>query len=90
MWACRYGVALFEDRAGRGLNENMIIELGSMIITGRQCALMRDTTIEKMPTDFVGHRTKKSTSPTSRGVAATLHRWAAKDLGLGECPACPT
>lgn len=90
MWACRYGVALFEDRAGRGLNENMIIELGSMIITGRQCALMRDTTIEKMPTDFVGHLYKEVDFTDLAGVAATLHRWAAKDLGLGECPACPT
>ena len=88
--ACRYGVALFEDRAGRGLNENMIIELGSMTITGRQCALMRDTTIEKMPTDFVGHLYKEVDFTDLAVVGATLHRWAAEDLGLGRCAACPT
>lgn len=31
MWACRYGVALFEDRVDRGLNHNLLIEVGAMI-----------------------------------------------------------
>ncbi len=89
MWACRYGLALFEDRAGRGLNENMIIELGSMLITGRQCALLRDTTIEQMPTDLVGHLYKEVDLTKLTDVAAEIHGWAANDLGLAECPACP-
>jgi hypothetical protein len=90
MWACRYGVGLFEDSAGRGLNENMIIEVGSMIITGRRCALLKDVTIEQMPTDFVGQIYKPVNFGDVAGVSAELHRWAANDLGLGECPACPT
>ena len=89
MWACRYGVGLFEDRADRGLNENMIIEVGSMIITGRRCALLKDETIEKMPTDFVGQIYKPVDFGDVAEVSEELHRWAANDLGLGKCQICP-
>lgn len=88
MWACRYGVALFEDRLGRGLNENMIIEVGSMVITGRRCALLKDTTIEKMPTDFVGQIYKPVDFADVSEICEEMHGWAANDLGLGPCPGC--
>ena len=89
MWACRYGIALFEDRMRRGLNENMIIEIGSMVITGRRCALLKDVTIAKLPTDFSGQLYKSVDFGAIDGVAAMIHRWAADDLGLGRCSACP-
>lgn len=89
MWACRYGVGLFEDRAGSGLNENMIIEVGSMVITGRRCALIKDTTIDRMPTDFVGQIYKPVDFADLGEVSAAMHRWAAIDLGLGGCRGCP-
>lgn len=89
MWACRYGVALFEDRIGRGLNENMIIEVGSMVMTGRRCALVKDETIRRMPTDFVGQIYKPVDFADIAGVSGELHKWAARDLSLGTCPACP-
>jgi hypothetical protein len=44
MWACRHGVGLLEDRAKRGLNYNAAIEVGSMLITGRRCAILKDRT----------------------------------------------
>jgi hypothetical protein len=89
MWACRYGLGMFEDSAGRGLNENMIIEVGSMIITGRRCALLKDLSIEKMPTDFIGQIYKEVDFADVGQVSNHLHRWAAKDLGLGPCASCP-
>lgn len=91
MWASRYGVGLFEDRANpkRGLNENMIIEVGSMVMTGRRCALLKDPTIARMPTDFVGHIYKPVDFADLGAVSDELHRWAALDLGLGPCPDCP-
>jgi hypothetical protein len=88
MWACRYGVALFEDRLGRGLNDNMIIEVGSMVITGRRCALRRDVTIDKMPTDFVGQIYKPVDFSDVDEICTELHGWAASDLGLGRCLSC--
>jgi hypothetical protein len=89
MWACRYGIALFEDRMGRGMNQNMIIEVGSMVITGRRCALLKDKTIDELPTDFSGQLYKPVDFSSIEDTSATLHRWAADDLGLGRCSACP-
>src|SRR2546425_246368 len=33
MWASRYGIAFFEDRRKRGLNYNLTIEVGAMLMT---------------------------------------------------------
>jgi hypothetical protein len=89
MWACRYGIALFEDRRKRGLNENMLIEVGSMLITGRRCALLKDKSIKKMPTDFVGQIYKPVDFLDLDAMRQVLHHWAAHDLGLGPCASCP-
>lgn len=88
MWASRYGVAFFEDRAKRGINYNMTIEVGGMLMTGRRCALLKDRSIERMPTDLVGriYKSVDFDSPDSVGLA--LHDWLKNDLALGACPAC--
>jgi hypothetical protein len=58
MWACQYGVGFLEkllpDRAE--LNYNVIMEAGSMIMTGRRCLLLRDASLgtTSLPTDLVG------------------------------------
>jgi hypothetical protein len=90
MWACEYGIGLFEDRLGRDLNKNLIIEVGSMLMTGRRCALLKDRTAPQMPTDFIGQIYKPVDFDDLAGVAETLHLWAAEDLGLGRCASCPT
>lgn len=89
MWACRFGLALFENRLGRGLNHNMTIEVGSMLMTGRVCALLKDTTLEQMPTDFVGQIYKPVEFSRTDEVVAELHRWAVNDLRLEPCSECP-
>lgn len=74
---------------GRGLNYNMVIEVGSMVITGRRCALLKDTTIDRLPTDFSGQLYKPVDFDDVDGAAGILHRWAADDLGRGRCASCP-
>jgi len=83
MWACRYGVALFEDRVDRGLNHNLLIEVGAMLMTGRRCALLKDGSIERMPTDFVGMIYKSVDLSVEDTVAATVQAWLRDDLGIG-------
>jgi hypothetical protein len=62
-----------------------------MIMAGRQTALLRDgKTIEKMPTDLVGHIYKDADFGDLDTVKAAVHRWAADDLGLGRCKDCPS
>lgn len=89
MWACRYGIGLFETRYGSEFNDNLQIEVGGMLITGRRVALLKDRDTPSMPTDFVGHIYKPVDFEDLDAVAATVHTWAADDLGLGRCNGCP-
>jgi hypothetical protein len=90
MWASRYGIALFEDLAEpkKGLNYNLTIEVGSMLMTGRRCALLKDPSIPALPTDLVGHIYKSVDMKKSKTVADALHAWIRDDLALGPCASC--
>ena len=89
LWACRYGLALFEDRVGRGMSYNLVIEVGAMLATGRRCALLKDSTQPDLPTDLVGHIYRPVDFGDLEGVSANLHQWVANDLGFGKCRSCP-
>lgn len=82
MWACQYGIGLLEDRAGRGLNYNVVIELGAMLITGRRCALLKDVTCPPLPTDFVGHIYKSVDLSSRRQLLDKTSEWIEHDLGM--------
>ena len=90
MWASRYGIAFFEDLADppRGLSYNLTIEVGSMTITGRRCALLKDASIKSMPTDLVGRIYESVDLTRPKTVEKALHRWIRDDLDLGACPDC--
>lgn len=66
----------------------MIIEIGAMLMTGRRCALLRDKSVPKMPTDLVGQIYKPVDFDDLDEVAAEIHKWAAEDLGFGPCAKC--
>jgi hypothetical protein len=90
MWASRYGVAFFEDLATpkRGLNYNLTIEVGAMLMTGRRTALLKDSSIPRLPTDLVGRIFKEVDLSAPKTVEDALHAWARDDLGLGSCDDC--
>jgi hypothetical protein len=87
-WACRYGIGMFEDRAGRGLNQNLVAEVGAMLMTGRRCALLKDKSQPGLPTDFVGQIYKSVDFDDRESVSVEVHSWAREDLGLGRCENC--
>lgn len=89
MWACQYGMGLIEDRVGRGVNNNLLTELGGMLMTGRRCAILKDRTVPRLPTDLVGHIYKSADFDNIGEVVTAAHRWVAEDLGLGRCSTCP-
>jgi hypothetical protein len=89
MWACRYGIAFFEDRTKRGINYNLTIEVGGMLVAGRRLALLKDTSIERLPTDLVGKIYKSLDFDDLDAMASAIHLWLKDDLGLGACPQCP-
>lgn len=91
MRACNYGIGLLENRLEKaeGLNDNVLIELGSMSIIGRQCAILKDRTAPTPPTDLSGHIYKSVDLDDLAGIEAAAHRWAVDDLGLDRCDGCP-
>ena len=46
-------MAFFEGRRGRGMNNNLTIEVGCMLMAGRRCGLLKDFSIERMPTNLI-------------------------------------
>lgn len=88
MWASRYGIAIFEDRRGRGLNYNLAIEVGGMLMMGRRCLLLKDESIDRMPTDLVGMIYKSIDLEDSSSIQLAVHEWSREDLGLGSCHSC--
>ena len=82
MWACHYGIAIFEDRVGEGLNTNVSLEVGAMLVTGRRCLLLRDTTVESMPTDLIGHIYQPVDLTDLSDLEVAVERWVEQDLGL--------
>jgi hypothetical protein len=90
MWASRYGIGFFEDRVDRGLNHNLTIEVGGMLVTGRRCALLKDGSLDRMPTDLVGLIYKSVDLGDAGTVADAIHRWVRDDLALNACPECPS
>jgi hypothetical protein len=89
MWACQYGIAFFENRRERGINYNLTIEVGGMLVTGRRCALLKDSSSPPMPTDLVGQIYKSVDLEKPDTVTNAVHRWISNDLGLGPCATCP-
>ena len=68
--------------------DNLTIEVGSMLITGRRCALLKDVSIKKMPTDLVGQIYKAVDLTDPKQVGTAIHGWLRDDLNLGACQAC--
>ena len=52
-------------------------------MTGRRCALLKDGSIEKMPTDFVGMIYKSVDLAVEDTVTATVRAWLKDDLRIG-------
>ena len=88
MWSSNYGIAFFENRRGRGMNYNLVIEVGAMLMAGRRCLLLKDTSIEKMPTDLVGFIYKSVDLDHPATITKAVHEWARGDLALGQCKDC--
>lgn len=89
MWACRYGIAFFEDRRGRGVNYNLTIEVGGMLTTGRRVALLKDQSIGALPTDLVGKIYTSVDLEKTGEVSRAVHTWLRDHLRVGSCSACP-
>ena len=75
IWACKYGIAILEDRIDEGLNYNVIFEVGAMLATGRRCLLLKDVTSPKPPTDLIGHIYAEVDIEHIASVEAAVSEW---------------
>ncbi len=74
IWSSAYGVVLFEDRAGRGLNGNMLIEAGAMTVLGRRCLLLRDTSLDRSRMPSCAQVSRLRAARPGRGGLSPLGR----------------
>lgn len=90
LWACQYGIGLLENRRDpeTGINSNVLIELGSMLVTGRRCAILKDCNSPSPPSDLSGQIYKSVNLDEIHTVRSAVHHWIADDLGLGPCDEC--
>jgi hypothetical protein len=73
MWASQYGIAFVEDRVGLGLNYNVTIEVGAMLMAGRRCAILKDPSAPALPTDLIGHIYTSVDFDDSPSVSDAIH-----------------
>lgn len=64
------------------LNDNVLIELGSMLTIGRRCMILRDGQAPMPPTDLTSHIFKTVKLEDLDAVAGEADQWIAKDLRL--------
>ena len=77
IWSSSLGLTIFEARSDRGVNHNLAIETGAMLMSGRRCALLRDRTVETMPSDLVGHIYYAVDLDRPNTVRMSVDRWLA-------------
>lgn len=94
MWASQYGLALLEAFGEppvkpAALNENLIFEVGAMLMIGRRCAIVKDAEVKAVPADLSAHIRHTVDFTDADAAGATLHEALVKDFGSGRCAACP-
>jgi hypothetical protein len=95
MWASQYGLALLEavgDPPAKpaALNENLIFEVGAMLMTGRRCAILKDESVTRVPTDLASHIHHAVAFADVDAAEAKLHEALVKDFDSTRCARCPT
>lgn len=82
MWACNYGIAVFEDIEERDFNPNIALECGFMMALGKRVLILKEGRMTKMPTDITGKLWKPfSVFEIEISIKRTIDQWA-KDIGL--------
>ena len=91
MWGCRYGTGILETRlhaqaAGQTqletLNDNVLIEIGSMLTIGRRCLILRDAGAPFPPTDLTSQIFKEIDLGDPEAVRVAVLTWVDRDLRL--------
>ena len=78
MLSCKYGIAVFapyKDRQ-RDINPNVSIELGFMLSRGKEVLILKENSLEKLPSDLMGSLYEKfNLNNTMKELTTILERW---------------
>jgi len=85
IWACKYGIAFLETldpERGDQLNDNVLIEIGAMLVSGRRCCLLKDSEAPELPSDFIAQIYKPLEISDYNAVKGNVETWVRDDLGI--------
>jgi hypothetical protein len=86
IWGCKYGIAILETRGTPDghetgqLNDNVLVEVGAMLVTGRRCALIKDSLAPDLPSDFVAQIYKEVDIDDQAALCDVATAWVTQDL----------
>lgn len=80
---CKYGIAVFEDIDEREFNPNVSIELGYMFGKSKECLILKEKRMPKLPTDICGYIYKDfDIFDVELSITRQIGNWVINDLGL--------
>lgn len=90
--ACKYAVAVFtrierDNRIEEEFNPNVSLELGFCLSRGREVLILKDSALQRLQTDLVGHLYEEfDLNQVSRQLPRIVRRWA-KEIRKPKKPA---
>jgi hypothetical protein len=76
MHGCGFGIAVFERLTADHFNPNVSLEVGYMLALGKPVCLLKDSTLQALPTDLVGRLYESfDVQRVDETIPKVLHRW---------------
>ena len=82
---CNYGIAIFDEIDRKEINPNVSLELGYLFAQEKRCLLLKDSKVDKLPTDLCGKLYREfNVFEIERTIEDQVQTWCKKDLELKE------
>lgn len=76
MHSCKYGLAVFEQIKDSAFNPNISLEIGYMYAMGKECLLLKDKRVPRLPTDICGKLYKSFDYEKLSTLTPRIGSWA--------------
>lgn len=87
---CRYAITVFDRTEGFNFSPNITLELGYMLALKRPCLILKDESIDTMPTDIIGRLYERFNSNNAEtSVSLAVRKWL-NHLGHTRVPPAET
>lgn len=87
---CRYAIAVFDRMEDPNFNPNVTLELGYILALKRPCLILKDETIDTMPSDIIGRLYERfNSTDAAASVSLAVRKWL-EHLGHTRFPPAET